>query len=55
MGNELRDIINHSIESGQFFLVHWYFPVHYDPGLLWCSVDAIIVDHIAQDIGLCGK
>ena len=45
VGNELRDIINPSIESVQFFLALWSCPVHYGPDFLWCRVDAIILYH----------
>jgi len=55
MGNELRDIINHSIELLQFFLALWSCAVHYGRDFLWCRVDAIIVYHMPQDIEFCGK
>jgi len=55
MGNELQDIINHSIESLQFLLVLWSYPVYYSPDFLWCRVDAIIIYHMAQDIEFSGK
>ena len=40
--NELRDIINPSIEALQFFLVFWSCLVEYGPDFLSCRVDAII-------------
>ena len=47
IGNELRDIINNSIKSLQFFLALWPCPIHYGPDFLCCRVDAIIVYHMA--------
>jgi len=47
VGNDLRDIINHSIESLQLFQALWSCPVYYFLDFLWCRVDAIIIYHIA--------
>jgi len=39
--NELPDIIHHSIESLQLFMVLWSCPALYGPDFLWCRVDAL--------------
>jgi len=52
VGNQLRDMINHSIVSQPFFLALRSCPVHYGPDFLWCRLDAIIVCHVAWDIEL---
>jgi len=55
VGNKLRDIINSSIESMQFFLAEWACAIHYGPDLPSCRLDAIIVYHMTYDIEFCGK
>jgi len=47
VGNKLRDIIKHSIQSLQFFLTIWSCPDHYAPAFLGYRVDAVIIDYIA--------
>src|ERR1700760_3053382 len=55
MGHELRDIINHSIELLQFFLVIWSRPIHNASNFFWCWMDAFIVYHMAQDVKFSSK